>query len=475
MIALPALSYIPKFFTQKSIVAFLSVFIVCSLLFISRMLPFMWVVFGFLEVFCFFYFLNTLTRRWNTLSNKQYEKKLFWTSLWIRFAWVIFSFFFYSSLSGDPFEFEAGDSKGYHGEALWLLGLVQDGKWEQYKLYIGKNYSDMGYPIYLALIYSVVGESVLIPRLIKALLGSYICLFTYKIARNNFGEGAGRIAGIMAMLVPNLIYYCGLHLKETEMVFLVVSFMYLADKVIRSHRLTLSTIALMGLIGASLFFFRTVLAGCLIASVVVAALFTSHRVSALGKRLGLVAMLIGGILFLSTTPLAENMNEYIEKSEYNISRQMQNFAVHRKKGEANKLAQYGSRSVFLPFMLLAPFPTLVYIADQPNTMMMAGAYFTRNVYAFFIFMALVALYKRKKLREHVLLLSFTASYIFVLASSGFALSERFHLPLIPFLLTFAAYGVSQMNQQNKKYYVPYLVLVCAVVIGWNWFKIAGRS
>ncbi len=432
-------------------------------------------MFGFLEVFCFFFFLNKLTRKWSKVSEKLFEKKLFWTSVWIRFAWVIFSFFFYTAMKGDSFEFEAGDSKGYHGEAMWLVGLIKDNRWNQYVAYIGKNYSDMGYPLYLGVLYYLVGEQVLVPRLIKVLISSYICLFTYRLARNNFGEATGRIAGIMAMLVPNLIYYCGLHLKETEMVFLVASFMYVADKVIRSSRLKLVDLVLLALLGASLFFFRTVLAACLIGAVVMAALFTSQRVSALSKRIGLVVMLIAGVVFLTTTPLADNMSEYMAKRGDNISRQMQNFAVYRNAGEGNKLATYGSRSVFLPLMLMAPFPTLVNITDQPNAMMMAGAYFTRNVYAFFVFAALIVLYKRKKLREHILLLAFMASYIFVLASSGFALSERFHLPLVPFLLIFAAYGVSQMNQKNKKYYLPYLVFIGLIILGWNWFKIAGRS
>ncbi len=474
MIVLP-LSYIPKFFTQKSMAAFLAVLVLCSALFFNKALPALWIVFGLLEVVCFFYFLNKLTQKWRSLSDKIYEKKLFRTAFWIRVAWVLFSFLFYIDMSGEPFEFAAGDSKGYHGEAIWLIGLLKDNKWAQYQAYIGLNYSDMGYPFYLAMVYYVVGENILIPRLIKALLGSYICLFTYKIARNNFGEATGRIAGIMAMLLPNLIYYCGLHLKETEMVFLAISFVYLTDKFIRSRRMSLFDIAGLGILAASLFFFRTVLAGCLIASVAMAAVFTSQRVSATSKRLSLSVLMIAGVLFIATTPLADNMNEYMEKSEYNIARQMKNFAIHRKTGEANKLATYGSRSVFLPVMLMAPFPTLVNIDDQQNAMMMSGAYFIRNVYAFFVFVALIALFRQKKLREHVLLLSFTASYIFVLASSGFALSERFHLPLVPFLLIFAAYGISQMNQKNKKYYLPYLVFISLIIIGWNWFKLAGRA
>lgn len=474
MNALP-LSFAPNYFTQKSIVAFFGVLLVCSLLFFNRMLPSLWIVFGFIEVFCFFFFLNRLTRQWSKLTEPVYAKKLFRTSLWIRVAWVGFSYLFYDMMSGEPFEFGASDSKGYHGEALWLLGLINDGKWSEYIAYIGKNYSDMGYPVYLALIYKIVGENLFWPRLLKALLGSYTCLLIYKIARNNFGEATGRMAGIMTMLVPNLIYYTGLHLKETEMVFVVVCVMYLADKLLQARQLNLTDIVLLGLSVSLLFFFRTVLAACLIGAVIMATILTSRRIVRPAHRMALLFVLLVGVGGLLTTPLATNLFEYVQDSEQNQASQMQNFAVNRSEGEGNKLATYGSRSIFLPMMIMAPFPTLIDIADQKNAMMMAGAYFTRNVYAFFVLIALYTLYKRRKILEHVLLLAFVASYIFVLASSGFALSERFHLPLVPFLLILASYGVSQMNHKNKKYYLPYLVLISLVVVGWNWFKIAGRS
>ena len=85
------------------------------------------------------------------------------------------------------------------------------------------------------------------------------------------------------------------------------------------------------------------------------------------------------------------------------------------------------------------------------------------------------MYKRRMLRNHILIISFLLSYLVVLASSGFALSGRFHLPVIPFLLVFAGYGITQMNNKNIKYYVPYLIVISLVIIGWNWFKLAGRG
>ncbi len=469
----PVVTFIPQYFTQKGIVVFFILTIFLLLLYIQRIVPVQWVLFNVVEVVAFFYLSSRLSVRWAKVSTALFTRRLFQTSFFIRTVWVVFSYFFYTWMTGKPFEFQAADSVGYHGEAVWLVGLFDAHRWDVYQAYIGKNYSDMGYPTYLAALYYLFGDGVLLPRLIKALMGSLTCLFVYKLARNNFDESTGRMAGIMAMLVPNLIYYTGLHVKETEMVFLVVTFIYVADQVIRTRGIQFVRLLLLGTLGLLLFYFRTVLAASLIGSVTVAAFLISGRISTGSKRMGLILLSVVGILFIASTPIGENINEYLKASDQNQTSQMGNFAT-RQDG-ANKLAIYGSRSIFLPFMLIVPLPTLVYIPDQPNAMMLAGAYFTRNIYAFFVFVALITLYKRKRLREHVLLLAVIFSYIFVLASSGFALSERFHLPLIPFLLILAAYGVSQMNRKNTKYYVPYLVFITLLVIGWNWFKVTGRS
>ncbi|MBD2700695.1 glycosyltransferase family 39 protein [Spirosoma sp. BT702] len=330
----------------------------------------------------------------------------------------------------------------------------------------------MGYPFYLGMLYYAIGDSVLPPRIIKAFLGAYTCVLAYKIGRNNFGEAVGRLAGIMTMLVPNMIYYCGLHVKETEMVFLSICFTYLADKVIRANKARLWDIFLLILTVTLLFFFRTVLAGCLLGSVAITIVFSSSRISTMNKRVLLVLLLAIGTYVIALTPLADNITEHLEAGTSNLTSQMNSYAT---RGDGNnKFARYGSRSVFLPLMIMAPFPTFVDTL-QPNAMMMAGAYFTRNVYAFFVIISLWTLYKRKQVRNHLLLLSSNFSYIFVLASSGFALSERFHLPLLPYLLIFAAHGISQMNAKTRKLYLPYLFFTLAVVIGWNWFKLAGRS
>ena len=284
------INYLPKYYVTKAIGLFFVVLASTSVLFISNILPLIWIVLVIFEVFAFFYFSSVFTKKWAVMPSAFYQKRLFVTALLIRIAFVVFSYFFFNYMTGQPFEFEAGDAIGYHREGIWLAGLMKDGKFDIYLAYIDKNYSDMGYPLYLGILYSIVGESILIPRLIKALLGAFTCVMVYKIATRNFGEPAGRIAGVLSMLVPNLIYYCGLHLKETEMVFLVVAFIYLADRLLRDQRLNVKKIFLLCLVGGALFFFRTVLAVCLVASMFVAVFFISNRISGRCRKVGIAIL-----------------------------------------------------------------------------------------------------------------------------------------------------------------------------------------
>ena len=468
------LSFLPKYFTYIAIGLYFILLFICMTGFSNNMLPAIWILFGIIEVFVFFYFSNYITKIWQYVNEQVFIKKLFWGAFVLRFMFVCFSYLFFYAMNGTPFEFEAADSTGYYNESKWITGLLEDGKFDIYLKYIGINYADMGYPLYLAILRFIFGDFLIIPRLIKALLGAFTCVAIYKIGRNNFGESAGRIAGILGMLSPNLIFYCGLHVKETEMVFLVVYFVYYGDKILRSANYNLKDISILCIISASIFLFRTVLAACLIASVLLTVFFVSNRILSLGKRIfifftiGLLSILIllnsqGGLI-----------KEYLTDGNKNLNDQMENLSTRTDGGGGgNKFAKYGSKSIFFPLMILGPLPTLV-DTDQKNIMMLAGGYFTRNIYAFFVFIAFLTLYKLKLLRNHLLLLSTVLSYLFVLGSSGFALSERFHLPIVPFLLVFAGYGITQLNAKNKKYYLPHIALVMILIIGWNWFKLAGR-
>lgn len=395
---------------------------------------------------------------------------MFLLSFLIRAAWVIFSYFFYIAQTGIPFEFNTADAFSYHSWASAASDTFEEGGIAQF-FESNVGYSDLGYPIYLTIVYYIFGDSIIIARLLFAIWGAWTVVLIYKIGRRNFDENTGRIAGIFALLLPNFIYYCGLHMKEVMMIFFLVAFMERADDILRGGKVTAVKLLIIGLLGAYLFFFRTVLA--------LSAVFALFSALVLSKKVGMswlnrmlitVWFLVVIWLFLS----ARVQNE-IEAYYEGRDQQESNMEWRAKREGGNAFAKYGTTIVFVPLMFTVPFPTLVNIEIQQNQMLLAGGYFVRNVYAFFVILALITMYRKKLLRKHIFLLSFVFAYLFILAKSSFAISERFHLPAVPFLLILAAYGLTQINRKNKKYFIPYLVFIAIIIIGWNWFKLAGRG
>lgn len=466
------MNYFPKYFTTKAIATYVNVLVACYVLFAGRGLPFIWIAFGLAEVITFFYFSNVFTRQWAALSDSTFGKELFTTALAIRIAYVVFVYLFYLLMTDKPFEFEARDSEGYHNEAVWIVDMFESGTIGYYFSEYQKGVSDSGFPLWLSVIYFFSAKSILVARLVNALVSAWMVVLIYKITSRNFGEAAGRISAIIAMLLPTLIYYCGLHNKETVMVFLLVAFVERADFFVRQRTIRTWNLLVVILLGASLFFFRTVLAAAAWFALFSALMFSSEKLIGTARKAIFITWFAIAAVIVISGQIRTEVEGYVKDKGTNQKSQMENYAT--TKG-ANTLARYGSASIFMPLMLFAPFPTLVYIEDQPNAMMINGNIFTRNVYAFFVLIALFTLYKKKLLTQHVLILALLLSYLVILALSGFALSERFHMPAVPFLLILAGYGITQMDNKNVKYYVPYLVVIGLVVFGWNWFKLAGRG
>lgn len=466
------MKYFSNFFTSKAIIAYFSVMMICAWLFVPRFLPFIWIFTGFLAVFCFFYFGSIISALWADISPKSFQKKLFINALTIRIIYVIIIYFFYEAKTGMPFEFNAGDAFGYHGEGQYIVKLFESGSLDYYFRHYLEGYSDAGWPLILAFIYQFSFNSIMVVRLINALVSAWMVVLIYKICQRNFGERAARISAVMAMLLPAFIYYSGLHLKETFMIFLLIAFMERSDYLLHSRNFILGDILKVIFLGASLFFFRTVLAAAAWFALFSTLLLSSEKLMSQYRRFVVISWLMVGALFVFSGSIYQEIAGYMGMRKSNQEERYQFFST--REG-ANKMAKYGSAAIFIPIIIPAPFPTLVNIPEQQNQMMTNGDLFTRNVYVFFVFVAFYALYKKKRLRKNLLLSVFLATYLLILANSGFALSPRFHVPVLPFFLMFAGYGITQTTRNISSYYVLYLIAISTLVIAWNWFKLAGRG
>jgi len=466
------LNYFPRYFTQKAMLLYVISLAAVTVVFFSHAMSWIWIFFGLVEVIGFFYFSNELTRQWGKTSPKTFIKRLFTNALIIRIVWVIFSYFFYQSMTGQPFEFAAADAQGYHNEAVWLADMIHKGNIQPYFAYINGRFSDMGYPFYLGCLYAVTGKSILFARLLKALYGAITCVLIYKLTTRNFEESTGRIAGIFAMLMPNLIYYCGVHLKEAEMVLLTVAFIERTDALLRNRKFNFINIFVPTLLGASLFFFRTALGITALFAVLTTLVFTPNKMVRSWKRF-IYGLWIGiTIIYFAGTSISSEVESLWQSRKENQSTSVQ-WRAEREGG--NRFARYSSGAVFAPLILIIPFPTMVDIPGQENQQLLHGGNYVKNILAFFVIFALIWVIKNKVWRNYLLLGSFTIGYLLVMAFSAFAQSERFHQPALPFILILAAVGVSKSTNKTKKYFLWWLGFIFVAIVGWNWFKLAGRG
>jgi len=465
-------NYFPKYFTSKAISLYLGVLVFCNLIFFSHPLSLIWWAFGIVEVVSFFYFSNELTRKWAKVSPGRFTKKLFMTALFIRIIWVVFSYFFYNYMTGVPFEFNSADAMSYHSSALKVVSLINSGDLSPFFKNLEGQYSDMGYSLYLGILYWLTGSSIVVARLLKALYGAYTCILIYRLASRSFDERVGRIAGILCMLMPNLIFYTGLHLKEVEMIFLSVAFMERADYMFRNKNFNFVEIAPPLLLAASLFFLRTVLGVTAIFALFSTLLFSSSKVIKLGKRVILMIWICGTVGYFIGGKITNEVENVWNQREKNQETSMK---MRSTQVNGNKFAKYATGAVFAPMIFVLPFPTIIETPLQQNQKIINGGNFVKNIMAFFTIFAIFWIIKNDKWRDYILLGSFTIGYLAVIAFSAFAQSERFHQPALPFELIFAAFGISLITNKEKKYFSWWLALIFVIIVGWSYFKLAGRD
>ena len=270
------LTYFSRYFSTRAIVCYLVTLILVSTFFISHAMPFQFMLFGLVPVLLFFTYSNKLTMNWQHFSERIFTRKLFVTALLIRIIYVVFIYFYYIEMTGLPHMYHAGDEVVYEymGTLLREEGFA---RFRELLTVYHFGFSDSGYCWWLAIENALLGTHPLSYRMVKCIIDAFACVLMYNLARRNFGEAAGRITGIFCMLMPNMWYYCGLTLKETEMAFMTILFVERADMALRAPKIKFQNILLPGLIILAMFTFRTALAAVLAAALVAALILSSGK------------------------------------------------------------------------------------------------------------------------------------------------------------------------------------------------------
>lgn len=478
------LPYIPKRVTSWAMLIYVAAMCCCNILFTSHMLHWQWWFFGAIEVLGFFYFANRLSKMWFYLKPLHFTQKIFWTAFFLRVAWVVISYILYQNWTGTAFAIDAADELFYNEVAQYTATMMRNGDWNIYSnivTYSGNiQFSDIGYPIYLTFVYWIFGGSIVVARLIKVILGAWTVVLMYKLASRNFGEQVGRMTAIMCMLMPNLIYYCSFQLKEVEMVFLCILFAERADFLLRKGKLAFVPTAALMLIPSVMFTIRTALAATMVMAFFCALLLSSERIVSWGRRALLLtlALVFAGVVLTTSTSIGQDIQKMWQARTSTQQAAIEWYSTRADEGGfSNSLAKYAGAAVFAPMIFTIPFPTMVETYGQENQKMIHGGNFVKNILSGFTIAALFILLFSGDWRKYVLPLAILCGYLVVLVFSSFAHSERFHLPILPFSLMFAAYGISKMNEVwwIKKYYPYWCALMFVAAIAWNWFKLAGRG
>ena len=150
-------NYMPKFVMKHAMLAYVLALLACNAAYAPYTLQIQWWIFGIVEVCGFFYLGYTLIKSWMGLKPRIFVRNLFLLSFFLRVAWVIISYGLYQLWTGTPFSIGAADELFYDEIAHYGAKLLRNGQlriYEPMTQYAGDvSFSDMGYPIYLSIVY----------------------------------------------------------------------------------------------------------------------------------------------------------------------------------------------------------------------------------------------------------------------------------------------------------------------------------
>lgn len=479
------LTYVPQWVTGKSVSFFFISLVACTFAYPDYPMEFRLAVIASLSVLLFFFGGQQMTRAWRFCSEKRFIKNVFWIGLVVHLIWVAYCYFYYNPEHYGKVYGDGADVEWYipfgHDIVRWIL----DGfpiSINELRLQHCGMVDDLGYPFWLALIYLVTGTwgdfgETLIPMIIKCIVSTYSAILIYRVAQRHYGEAIARIACVFVALNPNMIYWCGCMFKEAEFVFICCAFVNSMDKALSSNvKLTFKSLIPASLIGLVLFIFRPAVGLVGFAAVFAQVVTASNKIMSTGKKV-LAGLLVAIVLFVG---LGDGLRTRIYDTVEAVQSDQQQLDMrHRSmmKG-GNSFAQYASAVVFAPLIFTIPFPTMNEASSvQVLQMMLSGGSYIKNILSFFVIFAMFVMLISGEWRRHVFIIAYTCGYLVCLVLSTFAQSGRFHMPIMPMLMMFAAYGIALIQQRNvwKQWFVIIPIIEVGVCLLWNYFKLKGRG
>ncbi|MEW7277939.1 hypothetical protein ABW636_05035 [Aquimarina sp. 2201CG1-2-11] len=461
-------------YTNISIIFTILVVVFHIIMFPEYTMPLFILLGGVGTIFVFFVALWQYPRYW--LTTKGFIRKLFIHSVVYRILGVIVIylltlFFDPASL---PFEIKAVDSINYNTSGLLAGEAFQKGE-SVFKALSGfwKNESDYGFSIVIGFLYYLFGSYPLVVKIFNVLVGSFTVIRIYQITRHVYNEERARLAGILMMLMPPLIWFIGMALKETLLIFIIVNIAYLITKQIFVSGFKLGVMGFIIFQIAITLYFRTIMAPLLLICLLLQIMFIQTS----NIRYRVLSVFISGVLIYASY-LVVGWLGMLESIEMMIEASQDQFGSELSHAAEEKGISY-TAAIISPLLIagamITPFPSLLNFEEAQ-----LGIYvhfyneIIRNCLYFFVFFGLIRILKQFR-KGIIFMLSFVLGYIMILAISGISFQDRFQILALPFLIVFMADGIYTHYPKKTKHWKIYLFFIFAAILMWNLFKLSNRG
>lgn len=414
------------------------------------------------------------TRSWqktDSFIHRIFLHSLLYRFLAIQVLYMLTSWYDPSNL---PMEIHAQDSWNYHYSGTMVADALNEGSPISIALSrIWKSETDYGFATIIGWIYFVFGKNILLIKLFNALLGSLTVIRIYQISRFCYDESRARLAGIIAMLMPPLLWFTGFYLKETTLIFLIVNIGYLTYKIILNKKFRVVNALLILFHFGVVFYFRAVLAPILLFCVILQ--LQMHKTKSKNYKVSAVFIsalfLIGSVLVMQKLGMDKHIETAIEASKDQFGNELSN--TSKKRGVTYAAALISP--LLVAGAIITPFPSLLDFEERQ-----LGIYshfqneIIRNCLYFFVFIGLYNAIKKRD-KSVIFVGGFSIIYIIILAVSGISFQDRFQILALPFLIIFMADGIATKYPKRDKHWIHYLALISLMILFWNLFKLSNRG
>lgn len=463
-------------FTNKivilAVIFTLITFIASAVIFQSYLFSVEWFIGSMAFIILFYNLVKNKMFSWHQIDNRSFKKKLFQSSFIIRLVGLLIIIIIAEIKTGNPFYVGAADALKYHRVAMENVALINNSNWSGILTNLSIEYpaiDDYGFPLFLTSLYLLTFKSIFLSKLILIIISSYTVVQGYKLTRLIWDEDTARFAGLILMAFPLSLFYSGIYLKANLITFLVINISYFVTKAFTFNNFSLKSFTVI-ILQVLLFFFLRTAIGALMIMLILGAFFINYYKGS--KVLSIFVGIILSIVFIGILNFLGLTEIYLER----ISSAASGFGEAKLQNvqDVNKWAQIGSIPIFILISIFAPFPTLVNyegIAHGPFNYYIPGLMVWNFIGLFVLYGLIHVIHKFRK--TGIMLWGFALGYTYILIDTALFTSTRFSYSTMPILLIIAAVGYRKTN--SIRFWRLYLIIIGAVIIGWNYFKLGGRG